>query len=350
MKNINTNYRGEAKLSKRDSGKMERILSIDYLKAFAAILVILTHSLSKSQRLAIGGPFWISMAVPIFIILSGFTNSLSADKNKLTLLRDFYQKERLVQEFNSFLSPYFIIIVLEFFLGFYQRSFLKIGPFVSYRIKDYLLYFLTGGTTPGSYYIPIMLQFILIFPFLYLSYKQAGKKSVYFYLLLHFLFDLIANFLPIPTEIYRLLIFRYLGFIIVGIALYFSYQELRKSVRYMSFFSISYIIFYSLGYRIKMFSKWPNTALPTVFWALTIIIIGMELLEKNPKHLISNGLLKIGKASYYIFLIQKVLFGFGLNRFLNLMGLSPAGRSITAIIICCALGLSFYKLDKIRSV
>ncbi|MDN6196053.1 MAG: acyltransferase family protein, partial [Atopostipes suicloacalis] len=56
--------------------KFGRIQSIDYLKAFAIVLVILTHALTKTQRLKIAGPFWISMAVPIFMIISGFTNTL----------------------------------------------------------------------------------------------------------------------------------------------------------------------------------------------------------------------------------------------------------------------------------
>lgn len=333
-------------MSESKKVKSKRILAIDYLKAFAAILVILTHVLSKTERIKIWGPFWISMAVPIFMVLSGFTNSLSADKKGLNSLKELYQKDIIMREFNIFLSPYLIIILLELFIGLYQLFILKAGPFLSYTIKDFVIYFLTGGTTPGSYYIPIMFQFILLFPLMYRSYRKAGKKSVYFFLVLHFLFDFLANYFPIPTEIYRLLIFRYLAFIILGIALYFSYQEVKNSVKYMNLLSVAYILAYTFGYRFKMFSKWPNTALPTVFWAVTLVIIGMELLEKNPNHLVSDLLMNIGKASYYVFLMQKFLFGFGLNNFLNSMGLNSVGRSVFAVVICCSLGLTFYRLDR----
>lgn len=79
-------------MNKNDEETFQRIMAIDYLKSIAVILVILTHALSKKQRLKIAGPFWISMAVPIFMILSGFTNSLSADKIKLVHLSNFTRK------------------------------------------------------------------------------------------------------------------------------------------------------------------------------------------------------------------------------------------------------------------
>lgn len=330
-------------MEKNDVKDFGRIVAVDYLKAIAAILVILTHALSKSQRLKIGGPFWISMAVPIFMIISGFTNALSADKAGLNSIKKFYKKEELFREFSGILSPYFLIIFLEFFLAFYQLFILETGPFVSFTIKDYLLYFLTGGTTPGSYYIPILIQFVIVFPIMYILFKKSASKSIVLFSSIHFLFDLMANYLPIPTKIYRLLIFRYFAFIIFGIALYHCYNKLRKSIKWLSLISISYILAYGLGYRLKLFAKWPNTALPTVFWALTLVIVGMEYLEKEPNNRLAYLFNRIGKASYHIFLVQKVLFGFGLNRFFRWMNLNIIASSIFSIVICCFLGLLFYK-------
>lgn len=86
-----------------------RIQALDYLKAFAVILVILTHALTKAQRLKIAGPFWISMAVPIFMIVSGFTNTLTAEKENFYRLKDFFMKRELFYQLSKILRPYLIL-------------------------------------------------------------------------------------------------------------------------------------------------------------------------------------------------------------------------------------------------
>lgn len=322
--------------------RTQRIVAIDYLKAMATILVILAHALTKSQRLKIAGPFWISMAVPIFMIISGFTNSLSADRSDRNSWQELYQKQRIKNGLKRILVPYFIIVSLEYMIGFYQLLFLNTGPFIGFTFSDYLFYLLTGGTTPGSYYIPIMIQLILIFPLLLNFYRRSPNWALLFIGSFHFMFDFFANYLALPTRFYRLLIFRYLGFIILGIALYFSYEKVQKLTQKMTVFSIIYILFYSFGYRFKVFAKWPNTALPTAFWALTLVILAMEYLEKQPRNSIAFLMSDIGKASYHIFLVQKLLFGFGLKQILAVSHLNIFIQTLAALIICSFLGLRFY--------
>lgn len=57
----------------------KRLVAIDYMKAIAIMLVVITHTYqvrgTYKSLLLIGRPFWIDMAVPIFMILSGFTYS-----------------------------------------------------------------------------------------------------------------------------------------------------------------------------------------------------------------------------------------------------------------------------------
>lgn len=331
-------------MQESDKKKTDRIVAIDYLKGVAAILVIITHALTKKQRLKIAGPFWISMAVPIFMILSGFTNALAADKVGLYSLKELYQKEKLSREMSRVLYPYFIIVTIEYLIGFYQLFFLQAGPFLGFTFKNYFVYFLIGGTTPGSYYIPILIQFIFLFPLLYYFYQHFPKTTISTSLLVHFLFDFSANYLPISTKIYRLLIFRYLGFIILGLALYYSYFRVKKFIKGTVFLSLMYILMYSFGHRLKTFAKWPNTALPTIFWAGALVILAFEYLNKPPTNWLGFLMSKLGQASYSIFLVQKILFGFGLNRNLKLLPINILNHTLIAIIICCSLGLLFEKI------
>lgn len=333
-------------MNSNDERISQRIMAIDYLKSIAVILVILTHALSKQQRLRIGGPFWISMAVPIFMILSGFTNSLSADKNNIYSTKQYFKKEQLLSELSKILIPYLVIILLEIMLGGFQRIFFEVGPFMSFGLKEFIVFVLTGGTTPGSYYVLILLQFVVIFPFMLVAFKKAPKISIIFFFSVHFLFDVLTNYLPIPGKFYRVLIFRYLAFIIMGIALYYSYTQVSKSVRWLAIISLLYIGYSMyLGNVLKIFSKWTNTSLPTVFWALTLVLLGIAYLEKENTNYLTNICSRIGQASYQVFLIQKFLFGFGLNRFFRLINLNYALSSLFSILLCCFLGVVFHDIQ-----
>lgn len=333
-------------MNRNDEKDFQRIMAIDYLKSFAVVLVILTHALSKNQRLKIGGPFWISMAVPIFMILSGFTNSLSADKNKIHSVQQFFMKDRIKTHLLRILIPYLTILLLELFVGGFQSNVLGIGPFVSFTLKDFIIYALTGGTTPGSYYIPLLVQFVVIFPFMLILFKKAPKISILLSFSLHLLFDAFTYYLSIPAGFYRISIFRYLAFIIMGITLYHFYDKVCKSVRWLAFFSLAYIGIYAyLGEVPKIFSRWTNTSLPTIFWALALVVLGMTYLEKANTTFIRNLFSRIGQASYQIFLIQKFLFGFGLNRFFRAIHLNYLLSSIFSVLLCCFLGLIFHAIQ-----
>ena len=55
---------------------MKRNQFIDVLKGICIIFVIITHyNWSNAARLKYFFPFWIDMAVPIFMIISGYENA-----------------------------------------------------------------------------------------------------------------------------------------------------------------------------------------------------------------------------------------------------------------------------------
>ncbi len=53
---------------------------IDYLKALAILLVIVNHSLSGSFRNSVFFFFVVRMAVPLFILISGYNFASSLEK------------------------------------------------------------------------------------------------------------------------------------------------------------------------------------------------------------------------------------------------------------------------------
>ena len=141
--------------------KEERNHTIDVLKGVCIIFVIITHcNFSDSQRLWLLFPFWIDMAVPIFMFVSGYLWALSYKKHKLNDLKSCYNRELIIKKLFRFILPFLIaFFVEETLLIIYNKSF---------GIKNFLLDFICGGVGPGSYYTPLMIQLILLFPLIYI--------------------------------------------------------------------------------------------------------------------------------------------------------------------------------------
>lgn len=331
-----------------NDNKTSRIMSIDYLKAIAVVLVILTHLLTIDQRLSIGGPYWITMAVPIFMIISGFTYYMSAEKSNIRNLREYFDRKILIPKLSRILVPYMFIIVIEILLVIIiPVKFPNIGISIK-PTQNYLILFLRGGRGAGSYYIPMMLQLIFLFPFMLILFKKSPYKSVSLFFIIHLSFDIISNFLPIPKGAYRLLIFRYLVFIVMGMILYYNHSKIKRKKLIIFFSSISVTYIYITNYYVyipKAFTKWTRTSLPTVFWAFLLVYLGMKYLEIENKNILTNMASTIGKASYHIFLVQKLFFRFGINKVYK--DINIVIKSLLAIILCCSIGIAFYYFERL---
>ena len=70
---------------------------IDVLKGICIIFVIFTHaSWTDEQRLKFLFPFWIAMAVPFFMLVSGYVYTKSFQKNSVETLDSAYNKKYLL--------------------------------------------------------------------------------------------------------------------------------------------------------------------------------------------------------------------------------------------------------------
>lgn len=86
-----------------------------------------------------------------------------------------------------------------------------------------LKYIIKGGYGPGGYYTIVMLQIIMLFPFIYSvikKFKYGFVVIILFNIILEFIWSTLfltnSVFELYSKGIYRLLAFRYLGFIAVG--------------------------------------------------------------------------------------------------------------------------------------
>lgn len=215
------------------------------------------------------------------------------------------------------------------YLGIIQHNILQIG-----------VTFFYGGFGPGSYYYPVMIQLVFVFPIIYFIVKRHKHKGVILCGFFNIFYEVLVRCYGMNEECYRLLIFRYTLLIAYGCYLATHDRLSHKICKIVCFFvGIIYIlIFVYVGKVPPITMYWTTTS---VFACLYIIPIAEKIIFNNCR----NGLIElIGKASYNIFLVQMiyyngvdVVYKFIVNRWLQLT---------CNVFICIGGGLLFYFLEK----
>lgn len=293
--------------------KTTRLASLDSLKALSILFVILNHSLTGKEINQIGGAFWIYMAVPIFLIISGFNMYRSIEKRKMNKYPDYFNKDYLLPKLRQILIPWLLAIAI-------------IAPYQSFNnhwtlieiVERYLLRF---GFT-GGYYIAILLQFYVLFPFLYKSFQKNRLFTTIALVLVQLSFDYLVNMGPLAgvatiDRIYRIAILRYLVFISAGMWLASETEQiLRQSWRFyvLALLSILFMVINSYtAMPLPLFAQWTRTSLPTVFYAFALVLLFM----KNETYVTNRFLSDLGQRTYSIYIAQMLYFEIEASEFLR---------------------------------
>lgn len=254
----------------------KRIDFLDYLKAICVIMVIITHYDWADKD----SPFFtmlINMAVPVFMIISGYNFAMSNRKKTGGNLKKMYAWEMIKPKLIRFLVPFFTVCLIEIVLLVIEDK--HINP---PRI------FLLGAYGPGSYYVPIMIQLLVIFPIIYKLVEKNARLGIALSGAANLLFEIGVKIFDMDKYYYRLNIGRYLLLIAFGCYLYLYPEHRVKKYQLISMFLIgqaSYHIFlvqmvyyhFELGGRI-MASTW-YIALP--FNILVTVAAGLAFYEAD---------------------------------------------------------------------
>ena len=320
--------------------KQKHIDLIDLLKGFAILSVIWLHSsFSAEVSKAVLAPFLFNLAVPIFMIVSGFTYSFSLSKydDSKSVLKSYYSFNNLYKKLIRILPCYFIIFIIEIITEPMEFTGMK-------SITDFFYYLFTGGYVfPGSYYIPVLIQLILIFPLLKLLYNKLKSAAFIPVAVFQLIYEILIYYTNFPKQFSRLLIVRYLVPILGGIFIFGKYKN-KKQIKNKWIYVISAIL--GAGYIIAigyfdftpkiLFTDWATTAMPTALYLVPVIMLVLfKFGEKEVKPIFTI----LGKASYHIFLMQILYFGIVIHR-INI--LNPSVNFIIAALFSVPLGLIMY--------
>lgn len=311
----------------------DRHRTIDFIKGVCILIIIFTHyTWSDSERLKFLFPFWVDMAVPMFMIISGFVYSKSFEKRKIVQIEEAYLLYNLLDKVIRYSIPFIITFMVE------ELIFCLLGV-ADVSVSQVVMAFLRGGSGAGSYYYPIMIQFIFWFPIIFFIIKRYDVKGFCICFLINFIYELLQRAYGMGDMCYRLLVFRYTLVIAFGCYLAIGKRTLDKLLLIVcTLLGIIYIILFRyVGLTPLITIHWTGTS----FWAcLYILPISLILLKTK---LNCKVIECIGRASYNIFLIQMVYFNFA-GYIYNLIPCRII-QILFNIVFCAIGGIVFYYIE-----
>ena len=321
----------------------KRICMIDYLKAFAILSVIYMHcEIGESVAgLKFGDPFWLRIPVPIFMFISGYTFTLSLEKNGsgFHAAKAWYSPRILLQKCSRFIIPmlpiYFIRVLKDNYVDHHSVT---IGMFFKNLI-------LGGGSGPGSYYFPCIMCLLLIFPFIYLVIKYAKIWGLILLLFLQIVYAA-SCVIVFPEDMLRNIYFNYLFLTSCGVYLYLFAETIRKNIIVVCGL-IGFLYILNVNYLHPQLSFIPfrtGSAYPTSFFLMPFMYF---FLYKHKDFTIKRRYLHniisiIGAASYHILWVQLLWFASGFDR--SIFNNQYIQLAIS-LIICTITGVLYYQLE-----
>ena len=318
----------------------KRIEFLDYTKAICIIMVIITHIDWTNKNLPIFD-YVINMAVPIFMLISGYNFAMSSERflgewpGGRKGLRKLYNINLMLKKIWRFAEPFLPICVVEIIIIILQDKHLNLP-----RI------FLKGAYGPGSYYVPLMIQLVILFPIIYTLVQKFPRASLPITAAVTLLFETYVVVFDMEKADYRLLIGRYLFLIAFG-CWFYLHPDLRLSygtLIAMFIIGVAYLYFNRKGVNFYLFPYWGPTTFPADFYIIPIMVIAFRLFY----HATIPGsfgalLVEISKASYHIFLVQMVYYHFELGGFL--FDLPLIAQIPFHIVICISVGIAFFEIQ-----
>lgn len=209
----------------------------------------------------------------------------------------------------------------------------------NFSVIELVKYFISGGQGPGSYYFPVMLQIILMFPIINHVINLFKVKGLIGCFIANLGFEVIKTMIGMHPSLYRICALRYIFILAYGCYLYQHQSSHKiKNIYYLiGGLGCIYIFLFKYTNLQPVFTdQWTGTS---VFAVLFIIPVTLYLTKQTKIH---NKMIELlGKASFNIFLVQMLYYWYFANKFYALIH-STFLRLAFNIIVCCSFGILFY--------
>ncbi|MFX0070934.1 MAG: acyltransferase family protein, partial [Candidatus Hermodarchaeota archaeon] len=309
------------------------------------------HCFSSKVNQKIFTPFHLAQAVPILMLILGFTHTLSFKNKNLKKIKECYSKYYFKNKFNRFIIPFLIAYFIGIIINYFFQNKIVLGM-------------LENGE--GNYWMYYLFQFIIVFPLLYYFYQKNSRKTIIISFIIVIIYQLsfyVFENRGIIFNIQKLLLFRELGYIVLGMwfADKYNYKEKQyflKQYKYLFILFVISIVYYILNIVYgESFVKllylrtfhFPSKDFFSYIYVLMFVILGVIYLPDECKNFLTKFLKYIGKASYHIYLFQTLFFIAMYFIFNSTFGYDILTNLIFAFFIlvyCIIGGILFYEFDK----
>jgi peptidoglycan/LPS O-acetylase OafA/YrhL len=338
---------------------------IDFVKALAIVAVIALHTLSARTLTVIFAQFHIWQAVPVFFILMGITSTISFVNKKQTTLLQVYSPQYFVNRFWRIIIPFSVAFMVSLCYGIWRGS-----CYVGWQWFVGLL----PVSGPGNYFVTILVQYIVVAPLILILYLKSPKVAIVILFAIDIAFQLLAPHIPVfesDPYLYSACILRYfsalgLGFYVAREFLNKGRIELADNRFILVLLPVSVVYLFIGRWVLQPFplflDAWGTQNVISFFYPLMLIILAFNNWQRI--HLdrygrLSRAWLKIGEASYHIFLVQMLFFGFGLSflagssvqipvihtTIMHVPCLSQLAGVVANLVCITCLGMAFYLVE-----
>lgn len=345
----------------------ERNHFIDVAKGISIILVLFNHyEWKEGSFVGTHLYYWlVCMAVPVFMLCTGYVTAASFEAKNITL-KGAYERKALVPKLIRYVMPVVWFYILETVLVFVfsKTGYLKYLSTLDFPYKDgynksmslvgTIVFFFAGGRGQhGTYYFPIIVQVAFMIPLIYAAVKR-WKWGLWLCFGVNFALEvlkipvgrLLAELGMSQYQPYRLLAYRYIFALAFGCYLYIYRESLGKWYKWLCFFAVGagylYLINYT-SYQLIVFKYWQRTSMIAMFYITPVFMLGLKKL----KSVKCMPLEELGKASYHILMTQIIYYNF----FAPLVWTAPkniipndAVGILVSLVVCLGGGYGYYKL------
>lgn len=330
-----------------------RLASLDILKGFAIISVVIMHTWFLPVLYLVGAPFYIGQAVPILILVAGYTSAWSFLRYGSRTAAECYAPPLVKRRLERILVPFLGIWVVQV-----AAAVIILGA--SWTLPALIINLVTGGNGPGSYFIPVIVQHLFVVPILFLLALRNPRAMLAGAFFLDFILEFLMISAGMQPATTALIYARYLFAGALGV--YLAVEGPMKNRTTAALGIVGFVFIYIVAYTGISPALWPYSVTdavchaPAYFWTLVLVTLGLAMLPDTARSKGWQSLGEIGKASWHIFLVQMTFFylfweSIEVTYFEPMTRLFPPSidfltlpvGAVITIVICCGTGYAWYR-------
>ena len=125
--------------------------TIDVIKGFAVLLIIFTHyGWTAEQRKGFLFLYVVNMAIPVFMVITGYVYSLSISRKGVEHAEDAYRRPLILRRLLRYTIPMIAVIIWELADPHFD--------ILTMPRSELLAWALSGTAGKGSYYYPVIIR------------------------------------------------------------------------------------------------------------------------------------------------------------------------------------------------